>query len=108
MNKRLSLLVFVVAAVLMVGASVWSGGPQAAQQPCPTCPEVDLRSEACTVIMVGKDASTDGSVMTTHTCDCGVLRLDLPPHPGRRPQARRHAPDLPHRPVRTPCRPRSA
>ena len=24
---------------------------------------------ACTSIMVGKDASTDGSVMTTHTCD---------------------------------------
>ena len=58
------------------------------------------RLEACTVVMVGKHASTDGSVMTTHTCDCGTLRLDLPPHPGRRPQARRRAQDLPHRPVR--------
>jgi dipeptidase len=29
-------------------------------------------SDACTVIMVGKNASTDGSVMTTHTCDCGL------------------------------------
>ena len=27
--------------------------------------------DACTSILVGKDASTDGSVMTTHTCDCG-------------------------------------
>jgi dipeptidase len=27
--------------------------------------------DACTVIIVGKDASVDGSVMTTHTCDCG-------------------------------------
>jgi len=26
-------------------------------------------SESCTSIMVGKDASTDGSVMTSHTCD---------------------------------------
>ncbi len=26
----------------------------------------------CTVIMVGKDASADGSVMTTHTADCGI------------------------------------
>jgi dipeptidase len=26
----------------------------------------------CTVIMVGKDASTDGSTMTTHAADCGV------------------------------------
>jgi dipeptidase len=29
-------------------------------------------SEACTVIMVGKDASTDGSTITTHTADCGT------------------------------------
>ncbi len=27
--------------------------------------------EGCTVIMVGKKASVDGSVMSTHTCDCG-------------------------------------
>ncbi len=29
-------------------------------------------NEACTVIMVGKAASTDGSTMTTHTADCGT------------------------------------
>jgi dipeptidase len=29
-------------------------------------------ADKCTVVIVGKDASTDGSVMTTHTCDCGV------------------------------------
>jgi len=28
--------------------------------------------EGCTSILVGKDASTDGSTMTTHTCDCGI------------------------------------
>ncbi|MFQ5722637.1 MAG: hypothetical protein ACE5GI_09110, partial [Candidatus Aminicenantales bacterium] len=28
--------------------------------------------DGCTVIIVGKKASTDGSVMATHTCDCGV------------------------------------
>lgn len=38
---------------------------------CPTCPSED-HPESCTVILVGKAASTDGSVMTTHTCDCGV------------------------------------
>ncbi|MBM3284652.1 MAG: hypothetical protein FJY81_02155, partial [Candidatus Aminicenantes bacterium] len=32
----------------------------------------DLPSDGCTVVLVGKDASTDGSVMTTHTADCGV------------------------------------
>ncbi len=40
--------------------------------------------EACTVIMVGKAASADGSTMTTHTCDCGTLRLDLRDRPGGR------------------------
>ncbi|MFO7732562.1 MAG: C69 family dipeptidase [Candidatus Aminicenantes bacterium] len=28
--------------------------------------------EACTVFLVGKDASSDGSVMSTHAADCGV------------------------------------
>ncbi len=28
--------------------------------------------DGCTVIMVGKNASVDGSVMSTHTCDCGL------------------------------------
>jgi len=28
--------------------------------------------EGCTSILVGKNASNDGSTMTTHTCDCGV------------------------------------
>ena len=31
-----------------------------------------IAGEGCTSILVGKDASTDGSVMTTHTCDCGT------------------------------------
>lgn len=35
-------------------------------------PVLDLASEACTVIMVGREASTDGSVMSTHAADCGV------------------------------------
>ena len=28
--------------------------------------------DKCTVVVVGKKASTDGSVISTHTCDCGV------------------------------------
>ncbi len=31
--------------------------------------ENDFEGANCTSIMVGKDASTDGSVMTSHTCD---------------------------------------
>jgi len=34
--------------------------------------DVDIPSDNCTVIMVGKDASVDGSVMATHTADCGI------------------------------------
>ena len=34
--------------------------------------EEELSEENCTVIVVGKDASADGSVMTTHTADCGI------------------------------------
>jgi dipeptidase len=33
---------------------------------------LDINHEACTVIMVAKAASVDGSTMTTHTCDCGT------------------------------------
>lgn len=29
-------------------------------------------AEGCTVVMVGKDASIDSSIMTTHTADCGI------------------------------------
>ena len=31
-----------------------------------------LALEACTSVLVGKKASTDGSIITTHTNDCGV------------------------------------
>jgi dipeptidase len=34
-------------------------------------PDLTETGEACTVIMVANAASTDGSTMTTHTCDCG-------------------------------------
>ena len=36
------------------------------------CLITDYPSKGCTVIIVGKNASVDGSVITTHTCDCGV------------------------------------
>ena len=33
---------------------------------------LDASPENCTVVMVGRDASTDGSTMTTYNCDCGT------------------------------------
>jgi dipeptidase len=55
-------------AVLLAGVP---GGPKTT----PAAPEPGdaiLVRDACTSILVGKNASVDGSVMTTHTCDCGV------------------------------------
>ncbi len=72
MKKRILFLAILVTAILAAGSSIGSGGLQNATTPCPTCLSDDLRGDACTVIMVGRAASTDGSVMTTHTCDCGV------------------------------------
>jgi dipeptidase len=43
----------------------------AAKDKSPDTPWPVSLAEGCTVIIVGKDASVDGSVMTTHTCDCG-------------------------------------
>jgi dipeptidase len=70
MNRKrvfwLGLLLFAIIALIRVSASV----PQDIEK-CVTC-RGDLAAEACTVIIVGKNASVDGSVMSTHTCDCGV------------------------------------
>jgi dipeptidase len=53
-------------ALVLIGAS-----QTADDKACISC-RAEMSSEACTVIIVGKSASTDGSVMTTHTCDCGL------------------------------------
>ncbi len=76
MIRKPRLFFFLLAlAVLTIGGTIFSGPQEkTAISPavCPTCGEADPRLEACTVIMVGRLASTDGSVMTTHTCDCGT------------------------------------
>jgi len=59
-------ILFVTVLVLFLGLA--AGDQEKAA--CDTCLQ-DRVPENCTVIMVGKNASTDGSVMTTHTCDCG-------------------------------------
>lgn len=43
-------------------------------QGCNTCitDSPDFPRDKCTVVIVGKKASVDGSVITTHTCDCGL------------------------------------
>lgn len=52
---------------------VWSSLLLVSSQPDnPSLEDRVLSGENCTVIMVGKKASADGSTMTTHTADCGI------------------------------------
>ncbi len=78
MTRKSRLFVFLAALTILVIGGPTFGIPQEKTAPaavspavCPTCGDEDPRLEACTVVMVGRLASTDGSVMTTHTCDCG-------------------------------------
>ena len=82
-RKRI-LGVLVVAAVLLVAGGLTLG---LRRDPGPG---LDFASEACTVIMVGREASADGSVMSTHTADCGVCDFTW-----------RHVPAADHRPGAT-------
>ena len=59
----------ILMAVVVLGALLLR--PHAATGPVATDIDGSLSNDNCTVIIVGKDASTDGSVMTTHTADCG-------------------------------------
>ncbi len=58
--KRISLLLLGLFFTLVSSAQT---------QWIPVDPDDENFSESCTSIMVGKKASTDGSVMTAHTCD---------------------------------------
>lgn len=48
---------------------VFAGSIYAQQYPYPFHPDDDIISESCTSILVAKNASADGSVMTAHSCD---------------------------------------
>ncbi|MGB8953688.1 MAG: C69 family dipeptidase [Candidatus Aminicenantales bacterium] len=67
-RKRLfrpQILAFVT--LLLIGFFAFMGTREESERPI----YPDERNENCTVIMVGKEASVDGSTMTTHTADCG-------------------------------------
>ncbi|MFW6160709.1 MAG: dipeptidase [Acidobacteriota bacterium] len=67
--KKTSLAVslFIVFSVLFSFTGT-ADTPQESTQPY----DRQMALDGCTVIIVGKEASMDGSVMSTHTCDCGV------------------------------------
>jgi dipeptidase len=66
LRRRLGVGLLAVVLVTAAFAFVFSAKERA------DIPDLTSTSEACTVIMVGKGASADGSTMTTHTCDCGT------------------------------------
>jgi dipeptidase len=66
-KKFFTLLGMLFGILILINVFAYNG--QEGEE-CETC--ANWKMDGCTVIIVGKDASTDGSVMTTHTCDCGV------------------------------------
>ena len=80
-----------VLAVLLAGISGTAKSPAPANEPA-----LEALPEGCTVILVGKTASTDGSVMVTHTADCGVCdwtfhHIPAAEEPRADPASREHA-----------------
>jgi dipeptidase len=66
--KRALALIGLLFLALAFVYAVAANNPECQQE----CEDCYACWEGCTSILVGKDASVDGSVMTTHTCDCGV------------------------------------
>jgi len=62
--KKLSLISLLLLVFCFISIDGLKGNEKLRTEVIPT--------DGCTVIIVGKDASTDGSVMSTHTCDCGL------------------------------------
>jgi len=65
------LLTGILFFLLIISLSTFSGN-KGTQRLAWLEEESGLYRDGCTVIIVGKNASVDGSVITTHTCDCGV------------------------------------
>jgi len=83
-DRKAFLAALAVAAVLVCAGGVSLDRTAAAADGS----DPDPASEACTVIMVGREASTDGSVMSTHAADCGVCDFTW-----------RHVPAADHKPT---------
>ncbi|HVP90008.1 MAG TPA: C69 family dipeptidase [Terriglobales bacterium] len=84
MLKRLQPLTWAAALpVLVLSAALAVSG----RRPAGAAPDPVAGEGNCTVIMVGREASTDGSVMSTHAADCGVCDFTW-----------RHVPAADHKP----------
>jgi len=68
MTKKRLFFLSAALALLILGPAFLPRGSQARPDVLGAADSPD----GCTVIMVAKGASVDGSTMATHTCDCGV------------------------------------
>ncbi len=66
MRKKIALA---IVFVFILVASFFIRGLKGTK---PALSSEGLTGDGCTVVLVGKDASADGSTMTTHTADCGI------------------------------------
>lgn len=67
MKKKATTVIAAAAAILCLLTAPRPSTKEALPGPLSSVTE----AEGCTVIMVGKEASSDGSTMATHTADCG-------------------------------------
>jgi dipeptidase len=82
LKKKAGFALILMTALALLGAALLFQNPEG--KPMPQLPP---GPENCTVIMVGREASTDGSVMATHAADCGVCDFTW-----------RHVPAADHKP----------
>jgi dipeptidase len=68
-QRKALIISIAICGLVLTGAALLKSSRAADRPAAPASPP---EPEGCTVIMVGKDASTDGSTMTTHTADCGM------------------------------------
>lgn len=66
----LCIVVFLVIGGFIANSTIFAQGCDCTISETETCEECG--PEGCTVVIVGKKASTDGSIITTHTADCSV------------------------------------
>lgn len=67
-KKFIALIGMIFICLAFIGIFAFDGQKD---EDCISC-QREYALDGCTVIMVGKDASTDGSIISTHTCDCGL------------------------------------
>jgi len=68
LKKILTLTGMMFVVLILIGAFAFNDQGKDERLSCSR----EFSLDGCTVIMVGKNASTDGSVIATHTCDCGL------------------------------------